>query len=349
MTLRKRKGFTLVELLVVIAIIGMLMSLLLPAVQQARETARGNTCRNSLTNLVKATIAYEGQHQKYQGYRQLMYTRLNGPMEVSWLVPIMQQLDRPDLADRYKDATALEVPPLLPPYTEADLLLRPLASEPFWELMVCPSDANLSRTGNPTSYVCNTGRADIRAQSPAMFDFPENGVFQFEYNQNPSTGHPQQGRRIGSSYVSRGDGTTFTIMYTENVDAGNWPGFGLLNPTDTSPVPEATIEWLVGCVWFPELIPTPPHGPNNGYGQFPVAQSIDYARPSSYHPTSYNVAFCGGNVRSINEEMQYMVYIQLMTSNGRMAHDPGTIGGPLNLTSNTFPQVTIPLNEADIP
>src|SRR4051794_21798308 len=92
-----RKAFTLVELLVVIAIIGVLVALLLPAVQAAREAARRMQCTNHLRQL---SLSLHNFHDINGTFPK--HVSPNGVTGVSWLVLVLPFIEQKSLADQFQ-------------------------------------------------------------------------------------------------------------------------------------------------------------------------------------------------------------------------------------------------------
>lgn len=149
MSSHRRGAFTLVELLVVITIIGMLMALLLPAVNAAVEAGRNTQCKNNMRNLAQATDGYQSRKNRYPGYENSV-----GGNTVSWVVEILPEIERLDLHADWVAGTNTAA---------------------YLELLVCPSDPPETTGGPALSFVANSGFGDEDYMPPA--EAAANGIF----------------------------------------------------------------------------------------------------------------------------------------------------------------------------
>jgi len=312
---KQHRGFTLVELLVVIAIIGVLVSMLMPAVQSARESARKMQCSNNLHNLAIALHNYHDSlnffpNGSFYNGDSICRPEGMGPPVVDnceqwgWQVLILPYVEQQNLhtrlgVDYYKlhDVLAAANPGLPDP---RELLQMKLA------LFQCPSDANtngeLNATrhfgggqgtiiggwgnfqGGVTNYVANRG-TEYRDFKLAGFD--THGVFM---------------ENIAKRMQDITDGTSNTFMVGERdtpiCHSGTW--MGIRNPAGSG---TRGFYNVLGNVHVKLNQADPPIAWND------TTVGGCYMGFSSLHPGGANFALCDGSVRFITNNIDFTPFV----------------------------------------
>ena len=127
------RGFTLVELLVVIAILGLLLALLLPAIQAARESTRRSWCTSNLRQIGIALHNYHDARQAFPpGCIERRRFRSTAERQLAWSVLILPMLEESSLADRFDMSAAYDDP------------VNREAAGAVLSVYLCPSTATLA-------------------------------------------------------------------------------------------------------------------------------------------------------------------------------------------------------------
>ncbi len=174
---RQRSGFTLIELLVVISIIGILVGLLLPAVNSAREAGRRAQCQNNMKNVALALVQYSTTKNKFpnagimdeSAYAAGTQTSPNGHQAVqaptttglanallySWVLEALPYLDQQDLYNSWNKSNSY----LSTSSASATQASNATLSATSLAILRCPDDNSYQPGAGNNSYVVNSGFA----------------------------------------------------------------------------------------------------------------------------------------------------------------------------------------------
>lgn len=319
------RGFTLVELLATVAIVGLMIALLLPAVQMARESARRMSCAN---NLRQWALAMNLHHHSMQAFPYHCQRRNNPETNTSpdsfgstqrrtWVVSIWPFIDQLALYNSWNfDDNYFGTTPVASGGQPNDSLIQVKVPAYY-----CPSDAPGSRYGYPGSPMTNWGNLGARGnyvvnvgQTRAYVSSGPIGPF--GYKNRASFGATVPFRTTVARIL---DGTSSTLLMSElRIPPGevdDQRGTMFLDPTGG---------------WFTAAAP-----PNSGTDRlqwshinicdnsiFPCTATSDSSDQlqiiaRSRHPGGVNAAFCDSSVHFIPDSIDPGVWQELSTINSR--------------------------------
>jgi prepilin-type N-terminal cleavage/methylation domain-containing protein/prepilin-type processing-associated H-X9-DG protein len=346
-----RRGFTLVELLVVITIIGMLMSLLLPAVMSARAAGRRARCMNNLHQVSLAMLSEVAAKGRFPAAGNFAF--YTPEQYHSWVVPLLAWLDRADMAVEWNwflpfndpanaKLTSLGIPVLVCP---DDFTVVPghgnlsyavnggfgwSAGSPAHQ---CPSSFHI--LGTPPYYApldyngdgiaCPPGKPPEQADRTLFF---QTGLFFFETWPQGRGGTEEVLHHTPDSIL---DGASNTIMMSENLRAGYDP---LKDTSWATPWPTNNTFYVSSYVCenrscAPGKVDY--RRANDGSQEPYRLEAINAARdqaegeapwPSSLHSGGVHTAFADGHIQFLSEQVEGAVYAALISPQGMLVRGP---------------------------
>lgn len=320
---RLRPGMTLVELLAVIAIIGLLVALLLPAVQGSREAARRSQCAGKLRQIALALAGYHDARRAFPPGALQDAAVCQGPdtpRRASWTVWILPHLEEAQLYDRFNPTSpATRFAPLLLQTSAAEGTSTNIAGQntPL-PIFKCPSDPAPRPADPSTNYFGvqgggGEGDAFCRAGSASNYRLRfGNGVL---FTVTASS------EGVGARRITDGLSKTFLVGESRwwsygstNVGFGNWFGWSSSNrlggveqpivlAAAVDPINNPLVDYDASRPWV------------DGSGNFTNAVWLGTHTRSfgSRHPGGCHMALADGAVQFFSDRISTTIYRQLGT------------------------------------
>ena len=245
---QRNKGFTLIELLVVIAIIGVLVGLLLPAVQQAREAARRNSCGNNLKQLGQAFHNYADTSQRdsdnhfpaaakigdANGISSMTNVNTRAYTWVIWMLPFSEQMGLYSQLETESTNDGAQKAWTTPHQWDVVRAARNATVS----ALLCPSWSSDLKDSTGTLYALNNGRTDAAGSNNYRLNLGRRywksnlvgdpGYAKNEWNiqrLGAANGAVTSGLKSSVGEVAFGDytdGMNETILLVENATGSEW-------------------------------------------------------------------------------------------------------------------------------